>query len=130
MNTKILVVDDEQIIRILLSSLLFNLGYDAVISENGEQAINIYEQCTSDIDIAIIDLIMPGMNGYETYEKLKSIDPKIKVIFSSGQVDDHFSQLIQTQPGCAFLAKPYKMDQLSRILEELRERSKIGIDKF
>ncbi|MEE9443939.1 MAG: response regulator [candidate division Zixibacteria bacterium] len=128
MNTKkILVVDDEQVIRLMLSSLLRRLGYNAIFSENGKQAIEIYKQYTLDIDIAIIDLQMPEMNGFETFERLKSIDPDIKVIFSSGRMDDQLDRLV-CESGSVCLAKPYKMEQLSQALEELSAFSKFSMN--
>ncbi|MFH1699764.1 MAG: response regulator [Candidatus Zixiibacteriota bacterium] len=123
-SKKILVVDDEQAIRLLVSSLLRKLGHSAIISENGKQAVGIYEQFSSEIDIAIIDMQMPEMSGPATYERLKSIDPDIKVIFSSGQICDQMNQLVRDS-GCICLAKPYKMAQLTEALEELGAFTKI-----
>jgi len=80
----ILLVDDEPMILDTASSLLNMLGYTVFQAANGQEAIDTYREMHDRIDLVILDLIMPGMSGSQTVENLKTIDPEVKIILSSG----------------------------------------------
>ena len=113
---RVLVVDDEQIICELLSKLLSKIGYDVIVAENGQDAVEKFSQNPTDIDLAIIDLSMPDMNGLETLSKLKSIDENITVLLSSGQDDTITSVMGEDNPADGFLVKPYRVNQLEEAI--------------
>jgi len=109
----ILLVDDEDMIINVSKDILETLGYNVIVAKNGEEAIEIYKKKNDEIDLVILDMIMPGMGGGETFGVLKTIDPRIKVILSSGySVNGRPAKMLEQ--GCnAFIQKPYSMGDLS-----------------
>ena len=80
----ILLVDDEELVRTSGRRQLEKLGYKVLLAENGEVALTRYRAHRQEIDLVILDLIMPVMNGVETFRKLRELDPKVRVLPSSG----------------------------------------------
>lgn len=119
----ILLVDDESMIINVGKALLERLGYKVIIAESGIAAINIYETDKDKIDVVILDMIMPGMNGIETYKRLKIYNPEIKVLFSSGYNMDEGSSEILNLDTNGFIQKPYKYEKLSRKLKAMLGRN-------
>ena len=118
---KILFVDDEEIILNLGYSQLTNLGYEVILAEDGMKAIEIFKERHKEIFAVILDMIMPGINGKDTFIKLKEIDPNVKVIFSSGfSHEGRINELINLG-GIAFLQKPYRIYDLSKLLFEIKK---------
>lgn len=115
----ILLVDDEEIIIDVGEELLKKVGYNVLSAGSGEEAIEIYKKSRSSIDLIILDMIMPGMDGDETYNRLKEINPKIRVILSSGYgVNDLDSEILN----CAFdgfIQKPFNIKQLTHKIREI-----------
>jgi two-component system, cell cycle sensor histidine kinase and response regulator CckA len=115
----ILLVDDEPMIINVGKALLERLGYRVIIAENGMAAIQLYEAEKDKIDMVILDIIMPGMNGIETYKCLKKCNPGIKVLFSSGYSMDEGSPEIMNLDTNGFIQKPYKFEKLSQKLRSM-----------
>lgn len=118
---KILFVDDEDIILNLGYSQLTNLGYEVILAEDGLKAIEIFKQKHNEIFAVILDMIMPGINGKDTFTKLKEIDPNVKVIFSSGFSHEGRIDELLNLGGVAFLQKPYRIYDLSKLLFEIKK---------
>lgn len=120
----IMLIDDEQLIVDVGSQLLERLGYTAITACGGKQALDLFREHMQDIDLVILDMIMPGMSGSQTFDELKKLKPDIKVILSSGySLDGEASQIIQR--GCsAFIQKPYTMDKLSQQLHAVLNQTK------
>jgi PAS domain S-box-containing protein len=114
----ILLVDDEVVITEVTGRLLKELGYTTITAGNGEEAIAIYIQRHADIDLAIIDMIMPGMSGSETFDQLKAINPSVRVILSSGYSLNGKAQAIMDKGVRAFLQKPYRFHDLAQKIRE------------
>ena len=114
----ILVVDDEKIIRDLVKRLLSNASYTVLLAESGAEAVEIYREQGDKIDLVILDIIMPEMGGQETYERLREIDPNVKVLLSSGYSQNGQAQEILEAGVQGFLQKPY---DLSQVLYKVRE---------
>jgi PAS domain S-box-containing protein len=115
----ILLVDDEPMIINVGKALLERLGYKVIIAASGMAAVNIYEADKDKIDIVILDIIMPGMNGIETYKRLKRCNPEIKVLFSSGYSMDEGSSEIMNLDTNGFIQKPYRFEKLSQKLRTM-----------
>jgi two-component system cell cycle sensor histidine kinase/response regulator CckA len=115
----VMFVDDEQMILEVGSEMLKRLGYRLLTARNGEEAIDIYRENKEEIDIVLLDMIMPGMNGGETYERLREIDPDIKVLLSSGySYNDQATRIIER--GCdGFIQKPFSLEELSQRIQEV-----------
>jgi signal transduction histidine kinase len=109
----ILLIDDEEMIISVGQELLTELGYKVLIAQSGLEAIEIYRQKYQDIDLVIMDMIMPGMGGGEAYDRLKEINPGVKVLLSSGySINGQATKILKR--GCdGFIQKPFNMKQLS-----------------
>ena len=114
----ILIVDDEDIIRQLGADILEDVGYKVILATRGEEAIRLYQQQGKDIDLVVLDVVMPGMGGKETFRKLKEINPKIKVLLSSGYSTDGEVGEILKEGVEGMVQKPYKDEEL---IEKVRE---------
>ena len=113
----ILVVDDHETIWDFLIDALSELGYSVLLAENGLDAVEIYRSNPEEIDLVLLDMIMPKAGGHQTFIQLKNIDPQVKVILSSGFVsEEEVSDLIE-QGACGFLPKPHR---LPVVLAEIR----------
>ncbi len=115
----ILLVDDEEMIIEVGRPMLEALGYEVLVARGGRDALEIYEEYGHRIDMVILDMIMPGMNGGETYDRLKEINPDIRVLLSSGySINGEAKEIIRR--GCtAFIQKPFNIKDLSRKIGEV-----------
>ena len=120
---RILVMDDEEMIRNLAGNILKRLGYDPAFAAKGEEAIALYrEALESDIpfDAVILDLtVKGGLGGKETIQKLMAIDPDVRGIVSSGYANDPGVTNYRDFGFCAVVAKPYRIKEISEQLEQL-----------
>jgi len=107
----ILLVEDEPALRRVSRKLLEKLGYQVLEAANGEQALGIYADRKRDIDLVFLDLVMPGLNGLQTLERLRSFDPEVKVVLCSGLGDTEEENLPQ---GVSFIPKPFPLETLSQ----------------
>ena len=116
----ILLVDDEGIIIDVTPEMLTELGYEVLTARSGEEALEQYRIINRDkIDLVILDMIMPGMGGGETYDRLKQIDPEITVLLSSGySIDGQATEILKR--GCnGFIQKPFNIEILSKKIREI-----------
>ena len=119
-GTVLLVDDDETIIEVG-QNMLRVIGYDVLIASNGKEAIEKYKQYHENIQIVILDMIMPEMNGSDTYDRLKEINPDIKVLLSSGYNKDGMAAEILNRGCNGFIQKPFHLKELSLNLFNLVE---------
>jgi len=119
----VLLVDDEDMIVDVGTQLLEKLGYKVIIAKSGTEAIKIYKKKRDKIDMVILDMIMPEMNGGETYDMLREINNKIKVLLSSGySISGQATEILER--GCdAFIQKPFNIRDLSEKLREIFEKA-------
>ncbi len=116
-ETTILVVDDEEVIRMLTQEILSRKGYRVLQAGDGETACEIFKK--ERIDLVLLDMTMPGMDGKETYERISSVSPEVRVIFSTGYSKDNPLCQATTAGKTGFLQKPYVMEELIREIERL-----------
>jgi CheY-like chemotaxis protein len=115
----ILLVDDEATIVAVMTEILEALGYKVLSAGSGEEAIRIYNEKRDLIDLVILDMVMPGMGGGETFDRLKQANSGIKVILSSGYTPDGEAAGI-IKRGCqGFIQKPINIHELSRKIREV-----------
>jgi two-component system, cell cycle sensor histidine kinase and response regulator CckA len=115
----ILVVDDEKIIADVTQGMLEQIGYHILTARSGQEAVQIYRANHDRIDLVIMDMIMPGMNGGEAYDLIKAMNPDVKVILSSGYSLNGMAKDIMARGVKAFIQKPFRMEDLSRIIREV-----------
>jgi PAS domain S-box-containing protein len=115
----ILLVDDEEMIIDVGTELLKKMGYRVLTAHRGKEAIEIYGQNKDRVAIVILDLIMPEMSGGEVYERLKEINPDVKVLLSSGySLKGEAAHILKR--GChGFIQKPFKTNELSNKIREI-----------
>jgi len=120
-NETILLVDDEEIILDVGEALLTSLGYTVLIAHGGKEAITTLRNSllSSPPALVILDMIMPGMGGGETYDRMKELSPTIKVLLSSGySIDGQAKEILKR--GCnGFLQKPFTLGELSKAIREV-----------
>ena len=118
----VLLVDDEDTIREVGGELLESMGYRVLLAGNGEQAIDIYRDNQEDIDVVLLDMVMPSMGGGEAYDRLKEIDPQVKVLLSSGfSIDGEATKILAR--GCdGFIQKPFTMRDLAGRIKQVLGR--------
>jgi len=120
---KILLMDDEQIILDVTQEVLKFLGYEVMFAREGETALEIYKQeknAGSPFDLVILDLSVPeGLGGKETIGLLKEIDPDVKAVVSTGYSNDPAVLDFAGHGFSGKLSKPYKINDLRNILEQL-----------
>ncbi|MFZ5453161.1 MAG: PAS domain S-box protein [Thermodesulfobacteriota bacterium] len=107
----ILVVDDEPMLRLVATRLLEKLGYQVIQAEDGKMAVEIYEKRGPEIDLVLMDMIMPGMDGFQTIQHLRALNPQVPIMLCSGYGDGKGKAL---PPDVGYLAKPYTLEILSQ----------------
>lgn len=114
----ILLVDDEETIRALGKEILTTFGFSVLTAEDGREALEIFSKKPDQIDLVILDLMMPHMDGADCFRELKRIKPDIKVIMSSGYNEQEISQRFVGKGLAGFLQKPY---QIQRLMDMIRK---------
>jgi PAS domain S-box-containing protein len=107
----ILTVDDEPLLRQVAARLLKKLGYQVLEAPSGKRALEIFAQKQGEIDLVLLDLTMPGLSGFQTMERLRELNPGVRVLFCSGHGDLEGESLPHDHP---FLPKPYSLEMLSQ----------------
>ncbi|MCJ7771582.1 MAG: response regulator [Desulfobacterales bacterium] len=120
----ILLVDDEDIITDAMVELLEQIGYKVFWARSGKEAITIYKNNKNRINLVILDIIMPDILGGETFDRLKEINPEIKVLLSSGYSLDDQATEIMDRGCCGFMQKPFNIKELSLKLREVLDTKK------
>ncbi len=115
----ILLVDDESTIVEVCAELLISLGYNVLQARNGRAALEIFEVHKEEIDLVILDMIMPGLSGGDTFDALRLQDPQIKVILSSGYIVNDQARKIMDKGCQAFIQKPFRLEEISLKVREV-----------
>jgi len=115
----VLLVDDEETIREVGGELLEAMGYTVLLAEDGKKALETYQENQDEIDVILLDMVMPNMGGGEAYDRLKEIDPDVKVLLSSGfSIDGEATKILAR--GCdGFIQKPFTMKDLSERIKQV-----------
>jgi two-component system, cell cycle sensor histidine kinase and response regulator CckA len=115
----ILLVDDEQMILEVSKALLESIGYRVYAVGSGQEAIAVYMEKRNEIGLVVLDMIMPGMSGGEALDRLREINPDIKVILSSGYSINGEARGIMDKGCNGFLQKPFQFEELSSKVREV-----------
>jgi CheY-like chemotaxis protein len=118
----ILLVDDEQTMLVVATKQIEKLGYHVLAAETGEQALAIFKEKHREIDLVILDLIMPQMGGGEVFDMMKGIDPTAKVLLSSGFSMDGEAMKVLARGCRGFIQKPFSMQSLSDSIHNILDK--------
>ncbi len=121
-QAKILIMDDEEMVRTVVKAMLVKIGHTITLAESGDEAIELYigaKNSGNPFDLVIMDLTIPGgMGGKEAVKKILDVNPKAKVIVSSGYSNDPIIANFKDYGFYAAIVKPFQLQELSRVVSE------------
>jgi len=115
----ILIIDDEEDIRELASDMFGSYGYRVLLAADGEKACALYLEKQAEIDLVLLDMVMPKMGGLETFLQLRAINPQVKIILSSGYSENGRAQEIIKYGVAGFIQKPYQVQRLLAMVRQV-----------
>ncbi len=115
----VLIIDDEEVVRKMLAKAVGELGYEVLTAVDGPDGIETFTRAHEEIDVVILDMVMPRLGGEETYHRLKQIDPDVPVLIASGYARNVAVDRLTQAGATGFLAKPFQLDELSRLLAQV-----------
>jgi PAS domain S-box-containing protein len=118
-SERVLVIEDDEPLRRIVTRVLETLGYSVIEAENGEKALSLLAEHELSVDVLLTDVVMPGMNGREVAERFVQARPETKVLFMSGYTDDEVLRRGVSGAGAPFLQKPFTPDELATKLREV-----------
>lgn len=118
-NCTIMLVEDDDAVRMFSARALRNKGYRVLEARSGEAALGIVRNSTERVDLVVTDVVMPQMDGPAVVRELRAIAPAIKVIFISGYAEDAFRQRLDSERDIHFLPKPFNLKQLALKVKEV-----------
>ncbi|MHB1461772.1 MAG: PAS domain S-box protein [Armatimonadota bacterium] len=111
-NGTVLLVDDEESIREVGRQMLIHIGFDVLTASDGREAIEVYRGFQQQISLVLLDMTMPDLDGVDTFRALRRIDPKVKVVISSGYAEKDVELKFAAEHVDGFIAKPYTLAEL------------------
>ena len=125
MPKRVLIIDDDPAQRRILEETIKHFGYEVQSAERGEEAVAILEGTEAQkFSLVLLDLVMPGMDGEETFRALRDIRSDLPIVVSSATADGETGCEFGSREGAAFLAKPYDLSQLFATVRDLLEHGK------
>ena len=115
----VLLVDDEPAMQDLGKELLEDEGYTVLLANNGPEAIDLYRTRYREVDLVILDLVMPSMDGGQVYVSLKAINPALKAFFCTGFVSDQLIASLLQEEKLQVVSKPFRPDQFLQTVREV-----------
>jgi PAS domain S-box-containing protein len=115
----ILLAEDEDLVLEVGIQFLEKLGYTILVARNGYEAVEVYKERRDEISLVIMDMIMPHMGGGQAYDKIKMVNPDVKVLLSSGYSIDVQAQKILDRGCDGFIQKPFSLEQLADKINEI-----------
>jgi len=113
---RILLVDDQEPVREVAKDMLEALGYEVITADDGLEGVSRYRDLWREIDLVILDMVMPNMSGGDCFRRMREINPKARVVLSSGYSMDGSIQEVMNEGILAFIQKPYRLEELSRVV--------------
>ncbi|MFB3098292.1 MAG: response regulator [Dehalococcoidia bacterium] len=116
---RLLVVDDEPMLRDILKNFLVQEGYEVVAAADGEEALKICSRPGAEIDAVILDMTLPGIDGVETFDRLRQIDDQMKVVIATGDPYRQSVHDLMRRGAAGMLSKPFRPQHLSEVIKQL-----------
>ena len=114
-----MLVDDEQMIIDVGQAMLKRLGYRVLTAKSGEAALDQIVRMGSQIDLVILDMIMPGLDGGQTFDRIRKIHPQMPVMLSSGYAINGQAETIMRRGCNGFIQKPFSVFQISEKIRQV-----------
>jgi len=118
-RSRILIVDDEELVRDVVSRMIARLGYEPVAVASGQEAIDIFRESGEPVAAVIIDFRMPGMDGQECFRALKALDPQVRAVLATGGGTQEPMQDLLDEGVAALVKKPFEIDGLDATLRRV-----------
>jgi two-component system, cell cycle sensor histidine kinase and response regulator CckA len=113
---RILLVDDESVVRTMAGKMLERLGFTVIPVADGQEAAEYYAAHRDDIDLVLLDMIMPRVSGRECFQRLREINPDVHVVLTTGYGQDSAAQQIIDEGAVGFIQKPYQSAELFEVI--------------
>jgi CheY-like chemotaxis protein len=120
---RVLVVDDEEIVRKTAKAALERLGYEVVLTSDGQEAVHVFRLIAASISLVLLDMTMPGISGEETMRLLREIRADVPIVLSSGFSEAEALRRFSNQRLAGFLQKPYSVQTLAAKLRSVTTRA-------
>ncbi len=120
----VLVVDDEHMLRIMVQLGLEQAGFDVWLASNGREALDLYQEHRDRITVVLLDVSMPDLDGPQTLDALRQLNPEVQACFMSGNPGPYNAEDLLQAGAAAFLAKPFYIPQLIQMLQLLEPPGK------
>jgi signal transduction histidine kinase/CheY-like chemotaxis protein len=118
----VLAVDDESTVLALARDVLEMHGYTVLTARNGEEALRVFREHRSDVALVLLDLTMPVMGGVECFRRMKDLDPRVRVVISSGFSSESTAAEVLREGALEYLQKPYDIEDLARVVRKALAR--------
>ncbi len=118
---RLLLIDDEDVIREMVTEILEHRGFDVVAACDGEHGLELFGERGEGIDVVLLDLSMPGLSGQDTFARLLEKRPDVPVILSSGYDHEEAMGRFEGQAPAGFIQKPYRPEQLKAEIHRCAE---------
>ena len=120
----ILLAEDHDGLRASAQEMLEALGYRVILAANGTEAVQVFEDNSDRIDLAVLDVVMPGLTGPAAYSQMSAIRPGLGVIFATGYTSEAAHLVSMVEKGASILQKPYGSKSLSRMIRTVLDRTR------
>ena len=124
----VLLVEDETVVRHLVSEILSSNGYTVLEAGDGPSALELLRRHTGSVDLLVTDVVMPGMSGPEVAQAVTAMRPGTQVVYMSGYTDHAIGHHGMLEPGIAFVQKPFSANDLTRKVRAVLDGNVVGID--
>jgi CheY-like chemotaxis protein len=118
----VLVVDDEEDVRVACSLIFQEMGLEALVASDGKVGIQVFQQHQKDIMAVLLDLTMPNMDGQQFFHHIRDLDSTVPVILSSGYSEEEAMKRFHNTGIAAFIQKPYQVEVLIAKIQEIRQK--------
>jgi CheY-like chemotaxis protein len=125
----VLVVDDDHMVRLMVQMGLERDGFDVWLASNGRAAIDLYRKHRDTIDVVLLDVRMPGLDGPATLDALRQINPEVRACFMSGNMGDYEPEELRRRGAASVIAKPFKLEGLANVLRLVARGSPTGLSR-
>ncbi|MFM1768329.1 MAG: hypothetical protein RJA22_858 [Verrucomicrobiota bacterium] len=122
---RILVAEDEELVRMVIKAILAYRGYDVLVAEDGQAAVEAFRDAQPRVQLVVTDIHMPRLNGYDALRQIRALDPAVPAVVLSGGVHDGADPL-GGLPGVAFLHKPFENQELLRLVRQQLDRKSVN----